>query len=745
MPPRRRVEILSLAAILAAVAVLGLLFIDRHLDRSFITYRTARNLSAGEGLTYNPGEPTLSSAVSPLYAALLAGGTQISADLPRLSNLIGIAAIAAGAIALFVILHPSGPLMAAGAALIYASFPLLWLGLGLETTLWMALGLLAVMAHERGWGLLTGLLLALGILTRPEMAALAAVLVAEAVLTGRKFNPLALTAFGVVLAGGLLGLSTVAAGSGAFLGLPQLGSVIAPDEAMAPDVLAGLGRFAIGLFTLSPLWAAAGLLALLGVLRLPEVRGALLLVGWGLLHLAVLLILGTAVDAWHFAPLAPPIAALAALGVQWAALEFKGAGLSRPVTAIGALLIAAAVLPSLLRLTLLPVPAGSAWRALSPATADPAYAQAGLWLRQNVPADTPVGAGQIGVLGFNAAQPIVDSRGRLQDNVAASRERGDPAWWLAEYTPEVLVLGPDELADARGTEPGQQSWFDATYSVADRVGPAGEVAIYRRSVDPLPFTEHMVGMVSYPNGAILNSIATDFELDPLEGGRGARVRLEWMLSAPLAAPQYVAIAIEGREGAVTALDEHTVDFSGWPVRRLATTFHNLTLGPAPTPGVYDIRVGIGTDPLDLTWQDVATAKVPFPSAVLVGGVSGARAEFGDVALGGYRLANTPDGLDVLLVWQALRQPTADYHVLVQVRDGRGEIVEQREAEPHDGAYPTSVWDSGEEVADSYLIDTANLPPGEYEVTVGLLDADGDRLITVDGRDAVTIGVVSIDR
>jgi hypothetical protein len=570
------------------------------------------------------------------------------------------------------------------------------------------------------------------------------VLLAEGVLTGRRFNPLAATAFGVVLVGGLLWLSSMAAGNGVLSGLPALGSVVAPDEAMAPDVLTGLVRFAMGLFALSPLWAGAGLLALLGVLRLPESRGGLILAAWAVLHLLVLLILGTAVDAWHFAPLAPAIAALASLGVQWAALEFKGAGLSQPVTAIGTLLILAAILPTLLRLTFLPRPTNNAWQALSPITADPAYAQAGLWLREHIPADTPVGAAQIGVLGYNAAQPIIDSRGRLQADIADSRARGDPTWWLTEYAPEYVVFDTEALATARNTDSGQQSWFDTSYETFEQIGTAGEIAIYKRIADPLPLTERLVGMVRYPNGVILNSIATDFDLDPLAGDRNGRVRLEWMLSAPIDTPQHVAIAIEGREGAVTALDERTVDYSSWPVRRLATTFHSLTLAPASAPGVYDIRVGIGTDPLDLTWQNVAVAKVPFPSAVLVGGVSGARAEFGDIALSGYRLASTPEGLEVLLVWQALQAPIADYRVVLQVRDAQGAIVEQREAEPHDGAYPTSVWADGEEVADSYLIDDSGLPPGEYEVYVGLLDPDGSRLITVDGRDAVVIGVVSID-
>ena len=135
--------------------------------------------------------------------------------------------------------------------------------------------------------------------------------------------------------------------------------------------------------------------------------------------------------------------------------------------------------------------------------------------------------------------------------------------------------------------------------------------------------------------------------------------------------------------------------------------------------------------------------MPIPEAVYLGAVSGARAEFGDVALNGYRLVSQEEGLEVLLMWEALNPPQADYRVAIQVRDPLGTIVTRLEAEALEGAYPSSFWARGEQVPDTYVLSTADIPPGDYDVYVGLIDPDDRRLLTVDGRDVVFIGRVSV--
>ena len=100
-------------------------------------------------------------------------------------------------------------------------------------------------------------------------------------------------------------------------------------------------------------------------------------------------------------------------------------------------------------------------------------------------------------------------------------------------------------------------------------------------------------------------------------------------------------------------------------------------------------------------------------------------------------------VEVILLWEALADPQADYRVFVQVRGADGTIVATQRGEPYGGAYPTSIWAAGEQIPDTYTVDIADLLPGDYEVYAGLLDPDGNRVITLAGQDAVLVGRVTV--
>jgi hypothetical protein len=110
------------------------------------------------------------------------------------------------------------------------------------------------------------------------------------------------------------------------------------------------------------------------------------------------------------------------------------------------------------------------------------------------------------------------------------------------------------------------------------------------------------------------------------------------------------------------------------------------------------------------------------------------------------LARFDDGLVLeaarlpLLIWRADARPSGDYTVFVHLLDGAGKLVAQDDRPPRDGAYPTSLWEVGERVADEHALAA---PPGRYRVVVGMYDpTTGRRLRRVDGGgDAVEIGTV----
>jgi hypothetical protein len=752
MPEERRTTLISAGAALVLAAGLTALFavllINRHLDRSFITYRYAHNLSAGAGFVYNPGEPLLSDAVAPLYAILLSLGTRLTPDIPLLGNLIGIAAIALGSLALYGVVYSGESKLAAPvAAGIYAGFPLLWMTLGLETALWMALGLTAVWLHRREWGPGAALILALATFIRPETGVLVIVLIADALASGRPTRLLPAGIYAAVVAVEVMwGLSAFESG-GPLPGLPpaQMAGIL-PDI-IAPDVFGGVAALAGALFTLAPLWGIVGLLIVPGLFSLKTHRGALVLVIWAALHLASLGILRTAMSAWSFVPLIPALAALVSLGFGWLVCRVKQVHLRLAIGCLAALPIAGAVAQSYVNLVLDTPGQIDAWRAVTPAPVARNDVEAGTWLGDNTAPDTRIGMSHVGVAAYLADRFIFDYRGTLQPDLAQAVRRGDGQWWLGTYAPGYVVLRASEAESLDGYAPATDSWFASHYAETARfdAAPGAEeaVLIFARSADPLPLQDTLVGMVTYANGLTVNGIATDFSLDPLETGRAARLRLEWLLESPVEIPQYVAIRIQSRAGNVAALAGQTLDFSRWPVRRLITTYHTIELAPGLPPGVYDLEVGIGPDPFALTWKPLVQAKVPFKNETFVGGVSGTRADFGDIALLGYRLVRTEENLDVSLMWQAAVTPRVDYLIVIQVRDARGAIVTQREAQPHEGTYPTSIWSAGEQVPDTYQLDIGGLPPGDYQVYAGLVGPDGSRLLTLDGQEAVLVGYLNI--
>jgi hypothetical protein len=88
-----------------------------------------------------------------------------------------------------------------------------------------------------------------------------------------------------------------------------------------------------------------------------------------------------------------------------------------------------------------------------------------------------------------------------------------------------------------------------------------------------------------------------------------------------------------------------------------------------------------------------------------------------------------------VLWQALRPLEEDYMVFVHVVDGEETIWGQRDTEPLNGDYPTSLWGEGEIVADRYEFRIDLDGPREgYGLAIGMYEADtGERLPLVGGE------------
>lgn len=157
----------------------------RTIDDAFITYRYARNILAGYGFTYNPGE-FIQGTTTPLFtlmltlAGLFTGGP--AAPFPWIALLLSAAADALTALLLIKFGQRLGRPTAgtaAAAAWMIAPFSVTFAVGGLETSLYILLLTASAYFYLIRRMRLTALLTAFALITRPDALILAALLVGD--------------------------------------------------------------------------------------------------------------------------------------------------------------------------------------------------------------------------------------------------------------------------------------------------------------------------------------------------------------------------------------------------------------------------------------------------------------------------------------------------------------------------------------------------------------------------------------
>lgn len=170
LSPRVFIPVTLVALALAARLIPG----PRTIDDAYITFRYARNILAGEGFVFNPGQRVMGTTTE-LYTLLMTGLGALSggpqADFPWIALIVNALADVGTALLLWQIGKRSGFELAgaaAGLAWGIAPFSVTFAIGGLETSLYVFLLTLAVWSYlaRRGW--LTALAAALSLLTRPD-------------------------------------------------------------------------------------------------------------------------------------------------------------------------------------------------------------------------------------------------------------------------------------------------------------------------------------------------------------------------------------------------------------------------------------------------------------------------------------------------------------------------------------------------------------------------------------------------
>ena len=108
-----------------------------------------------------------------------------------------------------------------------------------------------------------------------------------------------------------------------------------------------------------------------------------------------------------------------------------------------------------------------------------------------------------------------------------------------------------------------------------------------------------------------------------------------------------------------------------------------------------------------------------------------------------------ESLTLTTYWRSPERLPADYVLFAQLLDGSDVIRGQKDGQPADGSYPTSIWEPGEYVMDRRVVEIdEGALPGNYRLVLGLYQwPDLRRLpVEVDGvaaGDVLNLGIVQV--
>jgi hypothetical protein len=237
-------------------------------------------------------------------------------------------------------------------------------------------------------------------------------------------------------------------------------------------------------------------------------------------------------------------------------------------------------------------------------------------------------------------------------------------------------------------------------------------------------------------------------------GQPLTVTLYWQPQVEVEANYSSYVHIIDEAGRVIAQSDHQpggeyYPTSLWRPGEVLRDSHALAIPPDAAPGVYRLVVGMYLYPsleplggpadvglLAVKDPDYVQTALPGPGEASAEGVRGAQVEFGErITLLAYEPALVSGGLQLTLYWQAERLLDQNWTVFVHLMDSSGVLITQRDSQPRDGRYPTSVWDEGEVVDDPHhLALPSDVPDGEYRVVAGLYAVETrERLPVLDSQ------------
>jgi len=362
-------------------------------------------------------------------------------------------------------------------------------------------------------------------------------------------------------------------------------------------------------------------------------------------------------------------------------------------------------------------------------------------------------------VGVRAARPIWGDYARLQ--TAALPALLDE---LIQRPPQI-ILSDGRTAWDYLTATG---WFRERYRAVRQLQAADERArltIWMYQPGPFDRGAYQPLQVAVANGVHL--VGARYWPEQIGPGEAVHLTLYWQADTAVTDPFQVVARLDSPVDQVAwAQRDEVRPFSlplDWwqPDQVIPERFVLTTTGSIP-PGVFRLSVStqeLGSEEFVPMFQDgnenaldrvtLGYALVPWksePTGEPVGAAFGEVAQLAGAALPAAAAAG--ETVPVSLTWEALNRPEADYIVFLHLLNGNGEWQAGDDRRPQSGQFNTLGWLPGALIPDThYLTLPDDLPPGEYDIFVGLYRPDtGERLPAqaVDGT-AVPDGAYPLGR
>lgn len=294
--------------------------------------------------------------------------------------------------------------------------------------------------------------------------------------------------------------------------------------------------------------------------------------------------------------------------------------------------------------------------------------------------------------------------------------------------------------------------------VASEKGPDGSVAyeVYR-----LPASaQHPANPPSHTlNASIGGTGAEDSEITLLgydedvraEAGNTLHLALYWRVNRkPKDDYTFFSHLVDDQGKTLAQGDINHYPTEEWEPGDLVIGWYDIPVPGKIQPGRYGVQVGLFDRK---TYQNVPAiqdgkpsdrvilepVKIANPNAPQVTVTTPLTNEtrIGDFAqLLGYDLPireiHPGQTITLTLYWRAVARPDRDYTVFAQVLDqAQTSVWGQRDQQPQQGRYPTSIWEPGETISDTYSITIKpDTKPGTYLLQIGMYRLDTQQRLPV---------------